>query len=381
MLFVILLHANSLNPVIFVPGTMRSRLYMNSTRKPYWYCKHSTNSLAWLNLLTFIPPFMNCFFDSFGLDYDPIQGIPKNKPNATIRTIDGLNGIGALKTSVFGLTLEGYFKKMVKEMIKRGNSDFHGAPYDWRFGLSQSSDYFINLKATIENAYLNTNKSSNIVCHSLGCMIVHRFLSNETSPIWRGKYVKKVIMIAPSFSGSGLAFITLWRQYLPYAPFLATKDLKEFIGSLGALHVHIPNAAYYSNTTIMITPDGSSHTPEDIPELLNDYGKLSHSQQLLADVNIQYTTKVHSPLDVETNIIYNSGIDTPIGLDIRNNPNGKVLYDKGDGLVGSKGVEIICSTWKKNLTRCINVNASKTRFIHRNMVGAKEVISQVLEWV
>lgn len=82
---------------------------------------------------------------------------------------------------------------------------------------------------------------------------------------------------------------------------------------------------------------------------------------------------------VETKILYNSGFKTGIGSQISSFKlfsNGiSSIYGKGDGLVGSDGIDYVCKRWSK--TQCQDVNSSDSEFNHRNLIKSPHSLSMI----
>ena len=87
-------------PIILIPGAMRSKIFVNSTRKYSWYCPSETkDKQMWLNIFNFVPPYINCFFDSFTLDYNEEKDKPVDPVNVSSKIKD-FGGLFSIKNTV-----------------------------------------------------------------------------------------------------------------------------------------------------------------------------------------------------------------------------------------------------------------------------------------
>lgn len=375
--------SEKLKPIVLIPGAMRSRLEVNSTRDTISYCSHKNKNLAWLNVFSFVPPFINCFFDYFALDYDEEKGISHSKENVSIKPqgnfgeLDNIIGTGP---KIFGLRLFGYLNKFIDRLKEIGyveKQNLFAAPYDWRLGVAHLGEYFDNLRKLVENAYtLNGNTKVHLFSHSLGGWVIYVFLTEKTTPEWRQKYIDAVTLSAPSWSGSGTALSGFVRHTLPFVPFYKTDRLRDFIDSLGMYHIHLPSSFYYENDTLVVKKDGQNIKGKDVIKYIKSVFSEKHFK--MAEANFNLTSKPHKPLDVPTNIAYNSGIKQTMGYDLK---HGKSIQMEGDGLVGSKGLDWVCKNWNKADLRCHKFNSSSLKFIHQLLPRSKEATDVYLDMI
>ncbi|OHS93421.1 Lecithin:cholesterol acyltransferase family protein [Tritrichomonas foetus] len=376
------------HPIILIPGSFRSRLNITTNRRAAWYCpKELDHEFLWINVKYFLPPYLKCFIDWMTVDYNETTDTLQNRKGVDIFADDfgGLSGVRGTGPNLLGTTLP-YFNTIVKEFEKRGyveGRDLFGAPYDWRLGAAQPESYFVALKELVEKAYYQNNHTSvSLIGHSLGCQVQHIFLTEKTTPEWRRKFINMSTLIAPSWSGSGTSFNTLWRIQTPFISFLKLKDITEFASTIGTLHIHIPHMLGYQNTTLFIDPDGVNHTGAELVDELLKHQKLQARHLKVAERNLKYVRRWPPPPDVDTNILFNSGIKTALGLKVSSwNGLGASIYQKGDGLVGSAVIEWVIKNWKTNSTiRYHDMNSPKLRFKHKNLLVSNESVQVLLDW-
>jgi hypothetical protein len=88
-------------------------------------------------------------------------------------------------------------------------------------------------------------------------------------------------------------------------------------------------------------------------------------------------------LDVQTNILYNSGIQTSLGLNLTSwRGFGTQIYAAGDGLVGSAVIDWVCGNWKvdKGL-RCHDLKSPKMKHVDKNLVFSEDTIDIIIQWI
>jgi lecithin-cholesterol acyltransferase len=320
------------------------------------------------------------------VDFDEHNSSLRNRDRVTLFADDfgGVSGIRGTGITVFGIPVPPYFHFIISRFEKLGykiGRDLFGAPYDWRFGAAQPESYFDNLKNLIEQAYQTNNHSVSILAHSLGCQITHLLLTEKTTAEWRQKYINTTTYIAPSWSGSGTSFNTLWRIQSGVFAMLNLRQITEFARSLGTLHIHIPHQLGYANKTLFEDEEGNNFTGKDLVGILVKHGKLDEKSLRIAEGNFAFLRKWPVVPDVNVTILYNSGMKTPIGLSLKSSRRfGKQIYGPGDGLVGSAVIEWVCQNWGTGV-KCHDVKSPKGKYSHKNMLFSKETINIVIEWL
>lgn len=378
------------NPIILVPGAFRTRLAVSvTTQEKCPKClQNKTYFPFWISFKMVFTK-ISCLINWLTLDYDENQKKIVDQPNVTVIPMDfgGVEGIRGTGNRIFGKSQPTYYDKIIKKLEKRNytvGENIFGAPYDWRRGVSQSEEFWTNLTQLVEIAFNKTNRKVKFLTHSFGGCIVHKFLTEMTNPEWRQKYIHSAVLSAPSFSGSGEALVSLYRQRIPFIKFLKNDQMKEMVGSLGGFHVHIPNSVIFANTTVFITPEGENINGSNVIDFLHKHQKLNDKQLKIAEQNIQYISKFPESFDVPVRIHYNSAIDTVFGLKLKNwKSEGKEIRLKGDGLVMSEGIEILCKKWKSEGRdiQCVDINSSSLFARHPLLVLRDKFINVLLDWL
>lgn len=390
MFFLWALGCSALKPVVIIPSHFGSRLHVTTTRKPYWYCpKEVKNQHVWIRVRDIFRPYLNCVLDWLTVDLDEETGKLKSQDNTTMMTVDfgGLDGIRGIGPEYFGEYLPVNYEAIIDSFLSRGyvvKKDFFSAPYDWRFGLDQPDSYFDAFQELIEHAYnLNGQVKVALLAHGMGCSLTHLFLTEKMTKEWRNKYIDSATYVSPSWTGSGQSLFSTWRLRYPYIH-MEFDSLQKFVASIGAFHAQLPNAVAYANTTLLVTPDGNNHTGAELIDILRQHSKLTGKQLRIAERNFKFSQELPKTPDFNVNIVYNSGVTTPMGLRLKSwNDVGRPIYGKGDSLVGSKLTEWACETWQNYgiRLRCRDLLSSEKQYYHRYIIKTPEIVSLVTEWI
>jgi len=374
----------ALKPIVFVPGTFGSKLDGTVyNRKTHWYCpKIKSKDTMWVKESMMIPPMVDCVIDWLTLRYDSKTGQIRNQDGVDVDIVDfsGFGGIEYLDDSFLGLHMLPIYSKYVKYLVNKGyeiKKNLFGCPFDWRRGLSQTADYWNNVRALVERAYsLNGNQKVVISGHSLGGYFVQHFLTEKTTAEWRAKYIDSAILIAPSFGGSGMAVAALWEGKIPFLELYGNdKDFAAFVSSLGGLHIHLLNNEVFGDKIVSYDPNGKPLKAKDLPEIYLKYGKLSGESAKLFEFNRYNSIKAPKPVDVPAAIIYNDALSCVMGIDMKTN---KKIWGKGDHVVNAEGYQYACQNWKtgKKL-HCHNINSTSLFLDHNTMVQNDQYVKYV----
>ncbi|KAH0790323.1 Lecithin:cholesterol acyltransferase family protein [Histomonas meleagridis] len=382
--------SQSLKPVIIIPGHFGSKLRVTTTRKPFWYCPSKLdNAYSWIRVRDLFPPYINCLLDYLTLEYDNETHKLKSRPNTTITTenFGNLSGIRGVGPEYLGRYLPVNYEQFILQFEQSGyqeSRDLFAAPYDWRYGLEQPESFFQQLTALIEKAHDMNNSPVAFIAHGLGAALLHLYLTEKTTSEWRSKYIDSATYISPSFTGSGQAFYALWRLRFPYIH-IRFDTLRRFVASLGAFHAHMPNSVAFSNSTLLIDPDGRAYNGSELIDFLKEHGRLTPEEIELAEQNFKHSRTLPLTPDFTLNILYNSGIKTPMGLKLRTwDDVGTPIYGHGDSLMGSKVVEWACGKWAKESeknVRCHDVLIDDRLYYHRYLIKSPEIAKLVKRWI
>jgi lecithin-cholesterol acyltransferase len=382
--------AAALKPVVMVPGHFGSRLHVNTTRQSAWYCPKSlVNRHAWIRVRDLFPPYIFCLLDYLTVDLDNSTGELRSQIDTNVTTVDfgRISGIRGIGPDYFGHYLPVNYESYISSFLRQGyriGVDLFSAPYDWRFGLDQPATYFNELRSLIERASAASDGARvALLSHAMGSTLTHLFLTEKMTKEWRDRYIDSSTYVSPSWTGSGQSLFAIWRRRFPYIP-LKFSRLSRFVASIGAFHAQLPNAVAYANTTLLVDPDGKNHTGTDLIDFLRQHGKLKPAQLRIAERNFKFAKMLPKTPDFKVNILYNSGVQTPMGLKLRSWTDvGTPIYGRGDSLVGSKVIDWACATWKQQDidVLCHDVESAEKRYHHRYILKTPEIANLITKWI
>ena len=368
-------------PVILVPGLMGSMLNGDITGHRYWYCSNEKDNNIWFNDKYIIPPLYNCLFDYIHLEWDGEKNEPTqpNYVNITIVDFGGINGINTVDTIFYDKHILPYYKIMIDKLQDNGfvvGDTIFGAPFDWRFGVYQSDSFWQQMIELVEKVYNQNKKRVVLLGHSMGCYLLNVMLTQKTTKQWREKYVDSSIYVAPSFGGAGLAFSSLWTKKIPFLEIIG--EYPETIDTLMGLHIHMQNEELWGDKVVSIGLNGENLTAKNLTKYLLDNGKLDENSYKIYQKSEPFFKHLPQESDVQTAIIYNSGLISLEGLDLR---EGKdiPLYGSGDLIVNEEGPMWACSTWK-NIT-CKDLDSINPVDNHLTMLYRDSVNDFVIDWL
>jgi len=164
----------------------------------------------WASLEAAEPFYRDCWAYTFQTEYNASTKETMLRPgcNATVVDFGGMGGIDTLG-QMFGIDLPPsyVFHFLDEELYKLGYENgvnMVGAPYDFRriTGPEYTAQWTADLKALIEKtSAANGNKRVFLLCHSLGCPLTNRFLSQNVDQAWKDAHVESFITSSGVFGG------------------------------------------------------------------------------------------------------------------------------------------------------------------------------------
>ena len=394
-MFFSLLSKSSLSkrPVILFPGFLGSELYANFSYEPYaFYCKKSGNEQKlWLDLPHFIPPFHYCIYDLGKVEmkenFTSYQDAFKSKEgvNVYVKDFGGVSSVRSPITMPFGIKMMKYYDGIIDFFLANGykeKEDLFAAPYDWRFGMLLDNKTIEAFKSKIEESYLINKQRATLIAHSMGCDILNYFLYKHTTKEWRDSYVYNVVYITPAFGGASNTLSALWRGF-PYTKKLTDKKIvHEMVRTLPAVYCLMPNPEVFpDDKVLMIGKNGEQLTAKDLPKYFRSSGVLSKEEVKVMDyvINVIKDNKMKpQSIDLDSYVLYNSGIKTNDAFDARNN---SFVEGEGDWLLNSVGAKYACKNWDKKYVKCIDFNNSDMSYSHRSILQNQELIDILMSIV
>jgi lysophospholipase-3 len=209
-LFVIVAAVSAgLNPIVLVPGDGGSQVEarLNKSTAVHYICEKTTADYfnIWLNMELLVPLVIDCWIDNIKLIYDNQTRTTRNSDGVDIR-IPGFGGTETVEWLDPSHAVTGsYFNSIAKTLVSLGherNKTIKGAPYDFRKAPNENQQYFVDLKALIEQTHAdNDGQPVIIIAHSMGGPMTLQFL-NQQSQDWKDKYIKSMVTLSGAWGGS-----------------------------------------------------------------------------------------------------------------------------------------------------------------------------------
>ncbi|KAH9416964.1 hypothetical protein DERP_011693 [Dermatophagoides pteronyssinus] len=340
-----------------VPGDGGSQLEakLNKSNVPHYFCDHQTMDYfsVWLNLELLVPFIIDCWVDNMKLIY--------NNQTRTTHDNDGVQirvpGFGNTTTVEYvdpsRLPISGYFGQMVEHLVmefgyERGQN-IRGAPYDFRKAPNELQDYLKSVKKLIEQTYQqNDERRVMIVCHSMGCLVMLKFL-NDQSQKWKDHYVQSFVTLGGPWGGSVKsikAFISGDNFGVIVAPSLTIRDDERTFPSLAYL---LPNDNVFQTDRILVeTKQKGNYSIRNYQKLFRDINYNVGYNMWIDVKNITYDLIAPG---VEVYCIHGIGHDTINKLIYEKNqfPDqqpDRIEYGNGDGTVNEESLSA-CKRWRQ----------------------------------
>lgn len=194
---------------MLVPGDGGSQVEarLNKSTAVHYICEKTTADYfnIWLNMELLVPLVIDCWIDNIKLIYDNQTRTTRNSDGVDIR-IPGFGGTETVEWLDPSHAVTGsYFNSIAKTLVSLGherNKTIKGAPYDFRKAPNENQQYFVDLKALIEQTHAdNDGQPVIIIAHSMGGPMTLHFL-NQQSQDWKDKYIKSMVTLSGAWGGS-----------------------------------------------------------------------------------------------------------------------------------------------------------------------------------
>lgn len=376
-----------LTPIVIVPGIggsqIQAKLEKNAT-KYYWCYKRYENWFTlWLNIEELIPWFSECWVDNLKLVPSPTSGKMENTPGVYTRNpgFGGTSGIEWLDPAshVAGV----YFYPLIDTLHRllgytRGK-DLRSAPYDFRYDPESAGDYFVRLKALIEDTYhLNGNKKVMLLSHSMGTPYSLYFLNNQTQD-WKDTYLKAWTTISGVYTGAVkaiLAYISGDGFGIP-SVLDNPKILRKFQRTFSSLAFILPDREFWKHDEVLVKTANRSYTVNDYDDLFEDMG-YPLAQKILRAVPRAWSDQ---PPNIKMFCFHGNSVKTP---GVLRYPDGNfpdnapdIDYVGGDGTVTTRSLKA-CLKWQDKQKQPI-VHEEFSDGEHNAILGDARLIRAVVQ--
>jgi pimeloyl-ACP methyl ester carboxylesterase len=322
------------NPIILLAGFPDSPLDITyNYTSSYWFCpRHGTNEWTFFHWWRLLFPRTLCALELSRLIYDNSTDTVQSPPGISFspHSFGNVHSLNKFVRMPFGFDFLAVLGEITRSLENKGlvaNESLFGAPYDWRFGVYQPPYFWRDFQSLIETAFERNNDQKVIVFgFSLGTLVIHRFLTEIVSNEWRSKYIEKICLMAPPFSGIA---IVPELEYLgrfegkfvgKVWPKLFTKTLRTW----PAIHTFLPNAILWKDEVVLET-ETENVTADKFVDFLIEKAGFEEEEKKILLASVNFSKSLPADPGVKSDIIFNSGLKTKLGINLR---TGKKLKQR-----------------------------------------------------
>ncbi|KAJ8867356.1 hypothetical protein PR048_031157 [Dryococelus australis] len=358
-------------PFILVPGDGGSQVEarLNKTDVVHYVCEKTTEDFfnIWLNMELLVPLIIDCWIDNMKLVYDNKKRTTSNMAGVETR----IPGFGA-SYSVEWLdpshaSTGSYFTTIASALVALGyqrNVSIRGAPYDFRKAPNENGEYFVRLRALVEETYtMNGGRRVVLLAHSMGGPSCLHFLHLQ-SQRWKDTYIQALITLAGVWGGSvkALKVYAVGDDLGSYVLRESTMRAQQITSpSLAWL---LPSTYFWDDNELLVQTDDRNYTIHDLRQYLVD---IDYEVGWEMRLDVQKYADDFSPPGVEVHCLQGYGVDTIDRLVFGKGkfPDGypSFVYGDGDGTVNNRSLEG-CVQWR---------NAQPQRIYHQAFPNANHM--------
>jgi len=316
--------------VIVVPGLGGSILEAKwNHAKPHWFLSDKWKQI-WPSVDAALPfergSWKSTVQTSISDDGKRIRNSHPGDISIRPRGFGGLKGVDTLYEidwKIFDFHIVKYFLKTVEYLQSKGIKEIHGAPYDFRLVPDpiELKKYFKKLKKLIESCEFPVT----IIAHSLGTSMVTIFL-NRQSQKWKNTYVKRYISVSGPYGGATKAIHACLTGDTETPISISEEFYRQVEVGFGGVLWMINSPEVFGDMNIV-----NNMNANQLGVALSRKGSLSSALVYEFLVRPLHKEVLKFP-DVETHVVYGTGIETPISLDYsKDDFSDSPTIQKGDG--------------------------------------------------
>lgn len=296
------------------------------------------------------PLVIDCWIDNVRLIYDNATRKTTNQPGVEIR-VPGWGDPDVVEYLDPGdkfFSVSYYFKYIGDALVSHlgyvRNVSMRGAPYDFRKGPNENTQFFTDLKALVEEAYNANGKTPvTLLCHSMGCPMSLLLLQKQTQQ-WKDQYIAKFITLAGAWGGSAKAVKVYAIGDDLGALALRASTMREEQITMPSLAWLLPSPEFWKADEVLVRTTQRDYTFADMEDFFNDLD-YPIGWEMRKDM-LPYLD--FSPPNVEVHCIYGSQLPT---VEVLNYPtpdldgSPKLITGDGDGTVNLRSLQG-CARWR-----------------------------------
>ena len=384
MAFLIVLSAitplDCFKPVIIIPGTGGSQIEakLDKPSVNHFYCSRTSDWYTlWLSVTQLIPPFINCWVET----YSNNAGVSTRIPYSDGSTLN----FEYMDPSIHYGDSD-YFHTLVEAMVGAGgvrNVTIRGSPYDFRYSPASAyaGNWLDKMTALVKDTYeLNNRTKVTILSHSMGCLYGLWFL-NQKDDEWKSKYIFQWIPTAGVFGGAGSGIKQVLSGDVSIVPIPGLNGLmvREEQRSFESNMLLLPTAQVWGKHPLIFTPN-NNYSANDY-EVLFQRSNFEHGferYQLVAN-----QTANLNPPGVHTVHLYGTDMDTPTFFRYSSDSNfdeePDTINGNGDDTVPIASLQSAGLLWKDNNNGKAFFEKSYSGQTHTGILKNSEYTQDVLQ--
>jgi len=355
--------ANS--PVVFVPGVGGSQIEVKVTNvKTALNCqKTSSNFFQIWPHPTYINGLMApCLNDYLMQSWSNGQSRNANGVEVRVKEFDKVGTLERLADGVNFISAFDYFRMVSDTLVSKAqlkkDVTIRGAPYDWRKGLNELTAYYNMVQRQVEDAYTKGGNTPVVmVGHSLGCLVVMKFLQTRTQA-WKDKHVASFVSLNGPYGGAVKGLIALIHGFNVDIPILPAPKVREMQRTFLSTYTLAPNRlAFAQDFALFYGPDNKRYNLADL-ENGNIFRAIHYPEAITLNNLVKNDINLNTRLGVKLHCVIGEGVKTVNALKIEQQdfPNKvtELYYGLGDGTVNAESLNL-----------CEKIMGTKQLKVHR----------------
>lgn len=326
------------------------------------------------------PFIIDCWIDNVILNYDNVTRRTTNQPGVETR-VPGWGDpavVEFLDPSQHFISATLYFNYLVKALVEVGyerNTTVRAAPYDFRKGPAENSQWFADLRHLIEASFSGT--AVTLICHSMGCLMSLLFLQQQSAE-WKEKYIMRYITLAGAWGGSvkSVKVFALGDAFGAFA--LKDSTMREEQISMPSLAFLLPSPHFWNSSDVIVSTPKREYSVADLEDFFTDIGYPTGwemRKDMMPFLNF-------TPPEVETYCLYGTQLPTiealSYGGDIQTSKPA-LLTGNGDGTVNLRSLRG-CNGWVGQQKQKVFVTEIPNAD-HYYFLGSPDVIEKIVQIV
>lgn len=385
------------SPIVMVPGLVSSVLNAEiKDREPFQsrlcaFCKRNSKRYTlWVSSVQFVRPC--CLIENLGFKIEEGgRTVPPRGLNVT--PAPGLDGLRFINPhDPVPIDVYDQLFNVLTDAGWKADDTLRAFTYDWRrYGDPVfTKTMFGDLRAEIEDVTAKYGKAK-LMCHSMGCPLLHMFLASFVSPQWKKTHVEGLLALGPAWAGSAqLAKNVIDGPTYPQLPTSLTRLFRKASATWPSLLTLLPTnldgmKIWDDNDGFISTPT-QNYTVADTEMLLQEMATETTDAKditkFLPWMRSHSWNQTIGPPGVPLTCVYVADTDTPTGYRFGSRKWDTVSkiditgMGPGDGTVNIKSMEVPCKTWGGKIS-ALKLNGKVS---HVDMLNNDEVKQLVLEF-